>query len=171
MLTNGCTDSIMHNSKCVWPLPSVWKAGWTWSLTLSVEKNHPLTSQLPDRKRKIHEHPEGLGEVHLFPDITKWDTGRCCCSLSFGRESKRRLVPGERIHSGVLKAQTPWPHRGKGEASPFDPDGYSWDTLKASQYCPADSHNTALSWKKDVLNGLKMSQRHLNKHGIIFRNI
>lgn len=22
-------------------------------------------------ERKIHEHPEGLGEVHLFPDITK----------------------------------------------------------------------------------------------------
>lgn len=117
MLTNGYMDGIMHN-KYIWPLPSVWKAGLIWSLTLSVEKNHLLTSQLPDRKRKIHEHSVDLGEVHLFPDITKWDIGRCCCSLSFGGESKWRLLSWEQIHSGVLKAQTLWPHRGKGEASP-----------------------------------------------------
>lgn len=88
-------------------------------MALSAEKIHPLTSLHPVRKRKIHEHPEGLGEVHLFPDITKWDTGRCCCSLSFGKESKCRLVSGEQMHSGVQKAKTPWLHRGKGEASPW----------------------------------------------------
>lgn len=86
MSTNCYAGSTMHTKVCL---------AWIWSLTLSVEKNHPLTSQLPDRKRKIHEHPQGLGEVHLFPDITKWDTGRCCCSLSFGGESKWRLVSGE----------------------------------------------------------------------------
>lgn len=112
-------QAVWCTGKCVRHLSSVWKAEGIWSLALSTAKNHLLTSPHPVRKRKIHEHPEGLGEVHLFPDITKWDTGHCCFNLSFGKESKWRLVPREQMHRDVPKAKTPWPQRGKGEASPL----------------------------------------------------
>lgn len=32
----------------------------------------------------------------------------------------------------------------------FDPDEYSWDTLKACRYCPADSNNSVLSRKRKM---------------------
>lgn len=81
-----------------------------------------FTSHLPDRKRKIHEHPVDLGEVHFFPDITKsgrgtwslrrvtWQTikAKACVSgadsqLGY-REEKVRLV---------LQARQVLPRRGE----------------------------------------------------------
>lgn len=153
MLVNVCTDR--GTGKRVWHLSSIWKAGWIWSLALSAEKNHPLTSPHPVRKRKIHEHPQGLGEVHLFPDITKWDTGRCCCSLSFGRESKWMLVSGEQMHSDVPKAKTPWPYGGKGEASPST----QTRTPKTPWKHPSIVLQTHIKLKKDVLNSHRLSEQ------------
>lgn len=70
MCSNGCTDSIMHNQS-VFGLSHQSERLDGSDLGLSAERNHPMTPLLPGRKRKIHEHPEGLGEVHLFPGITK----------------------------------------------------------------------------------------------------
>lgn len=80
---------------------------------------------------KYMKHPVDLGEVHLFPDITKWAMG-FCCRLSFGRESKWRLVSQEQIHSLATKRKR-W-------GFSFAPDKYSWDTKKASQCCLASTH-------------------------------
>lgn len=69
---------------------------------LSIETSF-FTPHLPDRKRKIHEHPVDLGEVHLFPDITKWGAGLYCCAASSGRPSKRGPASREQIHSLATK--------------------------------------------------------------------
>lgn len=69
MLKNSCTVNVIHGNVCVCLASLINQEACTHL------KNHPLTSQLPDRMRKIHGHPRCLGEVHLFPDV------RCCCSL------------------------------------------------------------------------------------------
>lgn len=95
------------------------KADMIKRLTISTRKTHLLTSQLPDGRRKMHEHPVDLGEVHLFPDITKWETGSCGLQPFIWQGIKvRGWSPGNKCTVACWKAKHPGRARGKGEASP-----------------------------------------------------
>lgn len=114
----------------------------SWKLP-AINGHPPLTSQLPDgrcRKKKCTTAPPAaLGEVHLFPDITKWDTGSC------GRQPF--MWRGIKAEAPVLQTQSQW--RVESLKQPGHAERKRWgfalrprpslpeDVAKVSQYCPA----------------------------------
>lgn len=146
------------------------KADMIKCLTISTRKTHLLTSQLPDGRRKMHECPVDLGEVHLFPDITKWDAGSCGLQPFIWQGIKvRGWRPGDKFTVACWKAKHPGRTRGKGEASP-----------------PTQTRSLETSWKHPGIvlqalitlllrdGGLKMCTiffSPLKAHGQLFRAI
>lgn len=138
MCSNGWRKCIMGRSR---------KFDLKSESFLAEESSSDLPSSWQREKKNPCESSKGLGEVYPFPDITKCDTGRCCNNLLFGGESK-----WEALHLGNKCTVACWKPKHFGLTKEkvrrsFNKGEDSWDTLKASQYCPEDSHNTAARMK------------------------